>query len=313
MMELTPEGRRLVDELAQRHGVSSDAVLTLLRALAAGNGTMAQFSHPELGGTGQWSQGGMIMIGEMFNNALKHRVDALCSELAALLSNQPWRAAAPSQSQTQSQSAGLPRQAFQGQAPAATPGSACSFPPPGRPLAPGGQPSSARRHPPALRMTSATPASRPPVASRSRSTAASRSTTPWTTRSPGSRSNRAATPRSPSPASTASSASLTFPSSPPAAPVRRRPGRRLRPRHPWQLLPPSPPWSLRRRRPRTPARRSTGLRSDRLRRRDLQQDRAPRRAISEGNPHGGGVRGQEGGAARPPLTRASPRASAWCW
>ena len=114
MMELTSEGRRLVDELAQRHGVSSDAVLTLLRALAAGNGTMAQFSHPELGGTGQWSQGRMIIIGDMFNNALKHRVDALCSELAALLSNQPWRAAAPSRSQTQVQGAGLPGQAFQG-------------------------------------------------------------------------------------------------------------------------------------------------------------------------------------------------------
>ena len=115
MMELTPEGRRVVDELAQRHGVSSDAVLTLLRALAVGNGTMAQFSHPELGGTGQWSQGGMIMIGDMFNNALKHRVDALCSELSALVRNQPWFAAAPSQSQAQSQSSGFPRHAFQGQ------------------------------------------------------------------------------------------------------------------------------------------------------------------------------------------------------
>ena len=115
MMELTPEGRRVVDELAQRHGVSSDAVLTLLRAVAAGNGTMAQFSHPELGGTGQWSQGGMIMVGDMFNNALKHRVDALCSELSALVRNQPWLAAAPSQSQSQSQSSGFPRQGFQGQ------------------------------------------------------------------------------------------------------------------------------------------------------------------------------------------------------
>ena len=111
MWDLTPEGRRLVDELAQRHGFSSDAVLTLLRGLAAGNGTMAQFSHPELGGTGQWSQGGMIMVGDMFNNALKHRVDALCSELAALVRNQPWLAAAPSQSQSQSQSSGLPRHA----------------------------------------------------------------------------------------------------------------------------------------------------------------------------------------------------------
>ena len=115
MMELTPEGRRVVDELAQRHGVSTDAVLTLLRAVAAGHGTMAQFSHPELGGTGQWSQGGMIMIGDMFNNALKHRVDALCSELSSLVRNQPWLAAAPSQSQAQFQGAGFQGQGFQGQ------------------------------------------------------------------------------------------------------------------------------------------------------------------------------------------------------
>ena len=112
-MVLTPEGRRLVDELAQRHGVSSDAVLTLLRAVAAGNGTSAQFNHPELGGMGQWSQGGMIMVGDMFNNALKHRVDVLCSELSALVRNQPLHPAAPSQSQSQSQSSGFARHGFQ--------------------------------------------------------------------------------------------------------------------------------------------------------------------------------------------------------
>jgi hypothetical protein len=44
---------------------------------------MAQFNHPELGGMGQWAAGGMIMIGDMFNNGLKARVDALCRDLAA--------------------------------------------------------------------------------------------------------------------------------------------------------------------------------------------------------------------------------------
>jgi Short C-terminal domain len=87
MNELTPEGRRLVEDVAQRHGFGTDAVLTLLRALVAGGGTMAQFSHPELGGMGQWSQGGMLMIGDMFNNALKARVDAVCSELARFIGN----------------------------------------------------------------------------------------------------------------------------------------------------------------------------------------------------------------------------------
>ena len=85
MDSLTPQASKTVEELAQRHCVSSEAVTTLLHALNSGNGTMAQFSHPELGGMGQWSQGGMIMIGDMFNNALKAKVDALCTELSNLL------------------------------------------------------------------------------------------------------------------------------------------------------------------------------------------------------------------------------------
>jgi hypothetical protein len=104
MNDLTPEGRRLVEDVAQRHGFSTDAVLSLLRALVAGGGTMAQFSHPELGGMGQWSQGGMLMIGDMFNNALKARVDAVCSELARLIGNQAvFAPARQSQSQSQQQ------------------------------------------------------------------------------------------------------------------------------------------------------------------------------------------------------------------
>ena len=110
-MELTPEGRHLVEEAAQRHGVSTDAVLTLLAALAAGRGTAAQFSHPELGGMGQWSQGGMLMIGDMFNNALKYKVDRLCNELAGVVRGQGW--AVPASSQSQSQSPGP--QSFQSQ------------------------------------------------------------------------------------------------------------------------------------------------------------------------------------------------------
>ena len=84
MSELTPEGQRIVWDVAARHNLSADAVETLLRAVVSGGGQMAQFSHPEFGGMGQWSQGGMTMIGDMFNNALKARVDAVCSDLAAL-------------------------------------------------------------------------------------------------------------------------------------------------------------------------------------------------------------------------------------
>ncbi len=78
-----------LERLAAQYGFSQDAARTLLQSLLAGGGTMAQFSHPELGGTGQWTKGGMIMIGDMFNHALKARVDGLCSELADLLQKQP--------------------------------------------------------------------------------------------------------------------------------------------------------------------------------------------------------------------------------
>jgi hypothetical protein len=102
MQQLTPEGRRIVEEIARRYAVSADAVLTLLQAVSAGNGTMAQFSHPELGGMGQWCQGGMIMVGDMFNNALKAKVDGLCTELSELLRRQP-AFAGPGSTQSQSQ------------------------------------------------------------------------------------------------------------------------------------------------------------------------------------------------------------------
>ncbi len=107
MQELTPEGLRIVEGLAQAHSVSTEAVMVLLHALAAGGGTQAQFNHPDLGGMGQWSQGGMIMIGDMFNQGLKYKVSSLCDELAGLLRNQPLFRPAPSQSQMQSQSGGF--------------------------------------------------------------------------------------------------------------------------------------------------------------------------------------------------------------
>jgi hypothetical protein len=103
MQELTAEGRQAVQNLANAHGVSVEAVRVLLHAVAAGNGTQAQFNHPDLGGMGQWSQGGMIMIGDMFNNGLKYKVSQLCDELSALLRNQPVFAPPPAQSQSQYQ------------------------------------------------------------------------------------------------------------------------------------------------------------------------------------------------------------------
>ena len=72
-----------LEDLATRHGVSLAAVQTLQDALRRGGGRMAQFSHPDLGGMGQWSAGGMTQVGDMFNTGLRDRVAALCADLAA--------------------------------------------------------------------------------------------------------------------------------------------------------------------------------------------------------------------------------------
>ena len=83
---VTPEAEHAIAAIAERHGLSREAVMAMLVAVHAGGGTMAQFSIPELGGSGQWMQGGMTMVGgNMFDNALKARVDALCGELAQLI------------------------------------------------------------------------------------------------------------------------------------------------------------------------------------------------------------------------------------
>jgi hypothetical protein len=71
-----------IDDIAARHGFTPAAARAVADALHRGGGRMAQFSHPELGGMGQWAAGGMLMIGDMFNHGLKARVDALCNDLA---------------------------------------------------------------------------------------------------------------------------------------------------------------------------------------------------------------------------------------
>ncbi|WP_129139326.1 SHOCT domain-containing protein [Modicisalibacter coralii] len=89
MARLSSQGEATVDELAQRHGFSREAVIHMLFAVRDGNGGMAQFSHPEFGGSGQWMRGGMLMLGDMFNHGLKGRVDALCHDVAERLAAQP--------------------------------------------------------------------------------------------------------------------------------------------------------------------------------------------------------------------------------
>ena len=89
MNQLTPEGQQIINNIAQRYNFSSDAVFSMLQSVINGNGSMAQFSHPEFGGSGQWMRGGMIMLGDMFNNGLKNTVGNLCQELSNLIANQP--------------------------------------------------------------------------------------------------------------------------------------------------------------------------------------------------------------------------------
>lgn len=105
MQQLTPEGHKIVSDLSIRYGFSTDAVTHMLFAVLNGNGTMAQFNHPEFAGSGQWMQGGMIMLGDMFNHGLKSSVDGICNELSSLLANQPGLLRSGS-FQSQSQSSG---------------------------------------------------------------------------------------------------------------------------------------------------------------------------------------------------------------
>ena len=82
---LTAAGEVSVAELAARYRVSVGAVRTLLDAVIRGGGSMAQFSHPDLGGNGQWMRGGMTMVGDMFNPGLQSTVSGICSELSSQL------------------------------------------------------------------------------------------------------------------------------------------------------------------------------------------------------------------------------------
>lgn len=86
MKSLTKEGQQVIGEIAGKYDLKAQSVETMARAIINGNGTMAQFNIPELGGNGQWMKGGMTMVGDMFNNSLKTTVDKLCTELANLVS-----------------------------------------------------------------------------------------------------------------------------------------------------------------------------------------------------------------------------------
>jgi hypothetical protein len=84
-----------IEEIGRRHGFGAEATRVVAEALRHGGSRMAQFSHQELGGMGQWSAGGMVMIGDMFNQSLKARVDALCNDLASVVASSPAASSTP--------------------------------------------------------------------------------------------------------------------------------------------------------------------------------------------------------------------------
>ena len=86
MKSLTDEGQQAIEEIAGRYDLKVESVEALVHAVIKGNGSMAQFNIPELGGNGQWMKGGMTMVGDMFNHSLKATVDKLSSELSNLIS-----------------------------------------------------------------------------------------------------------------------------------------------------------------------------------------------------------------------------------
>ena len=213
MKQLSPAGQRMMSDLAQRYGVSVDAVTTLLEAVVNGHGTMAQFYHPDLGGGGQWMQGGMTMVGDMFNHGLKAKVDGLCCELSnLLLANDPFVAMPISQ---QSQSQGGQQQGAYSFAASSSRGSPVSL------FVPDATGTSGGWWPGELGMPNAS-GSQNNVryayfaglgGSRSTSTAGSACTTPSTIKSADSPSNRDRGHRLRSRVSTALSACSTYPSS----------------------------------------------------------------------------------------------------
>ena len=78
-----------LDSLARQTGFSRPAVESMLASIVRGGGRMAQFDDPEFGGAGQWMHGGMLMIADFSNVALKRRVDALCEALAEWVAHDP--------------------------------------------------------------------------------------------------------------------------------------------------------------------------------------------------------------------------------
>lgn len=87
-MASAKEEAAITARLARENGVSEEAVKAVLDALRRGGGAMAQFSHADFGGMSQWSSG-MTMVGDMFNDNLKTKLNAIAGELSKRLRERP--------------------------------------------------------------------------------------------------------------------------------------------------------------------------------------------------------------------------------
>ena len=97
MQQQSSAANESLADIGRRHGFGAAAVDSMLESVRRGNGSMAQFNHPEFSGSGQWMRGGMTMVSDMFNNGLASRVSALCNDLARWLEANPQQRDAPSQ------------------------------------------------------------------------------------------------------------------------------------------------------------------------------------------------------------------------
>ena len=98
-----------IERVALRHGLSEETVRAVLRALRSGGGRMAQFSHADFGGMSQWSTG-MTMVGDMFNDKLKAKLNDLCTELAGFIAENDSLATAAGQEEDVSFRRAMPAQ-----------------------------------------------------------------------------------------------------------------------------------------------------------------------------------------------------------
>jgi hypothetical protein len=87
-MASAKEEAAITARLARENGVSEEAVKEVFEALRRGGGTMAQLSHADFGGMSQWSPG-MTMVGDMFNDSLKTKLNAIAGELSKHVREHP--------------------------------------------------------------------------------------------------------------------------------------------------------------------------------------------------------------------------------